>query len=69
MPSYVVTRAPGKINLQLSVGPLQSDGYHPVATVFQAVSLFVDVNISLANKSGISIYATGKVSDHLPLDK
>ncbi|MBU3693121.1 MAG: 4-(cytidine 5'-diphospho)-2-C-methyl-D-erythritol kinase [Candidatus Nanopelagicaceae bacterium] len=69
MPSYVVTRAPGKINLQLSVGPLQADGYHPVATVFQAVSLFDDVRISCADKSGISLKASGKVSELLPLDK
>ncbi len=69
MPSYVVTRAPGKINLQLSVGPLQADGYHPVATVFQAVSLFDDVRISFAEKSGISLKASGKVSELLPLDK
>lgn len=69
MPSYVVTRAPGKINLQLSVGPLQSDGYHPVATVFQAVSLFDDVRISFADKPGISLKASGKVSELLPLDK
>lgn len=69
MPSYVVTRAPGKINLQLSVGPLQSDGYHPVATVFQAVSVFDDVKVSFSNNSGISLSATGKVSDLLPLDK
>ncbi|MEY3165999.1 MAG: hypothetical protein RLZZ291_516 [Actinomycetota bacterium] len=69
MPSYVVTRAPGKINLQLSVGPLQADGYHPVATVFQAVSLFDDVRISFAEKSGISLKASGKVNELLPLDK
>jgi 4-diphosphocytidyl-2-C-methyl-D-erythritol kinase len=68
MPSYVVTRAPGKINLQLSVGPLQADGYHPVATVFQAVSLFDDVRISFSDKSGISLKASGKVSELLPLD-
>lgn len=69
MPSYVVTRAPGKINLQLSVGPLQSDGYHPVATVFQAVSLFDEVKVSHSANSGITLAATGKVSDLLPLDK
>ena len=69
MPSYVVTRAPGKINLQLSVGPLQADGYHPVATVFQAVSLFDDVRISFSDKPGISLTASGKVSELLPLDK
>jgi 4-diphosphocytidyl-2-C-methyl-D-erythritol kinase len=69
MPSYVVTRAPGKINLQLSVGPLQADGYHPVATVFQAVSLFDDVRISFSDKPGISLIASGKVNELLPLDK
>lgn len=33
-------RAPGKVNLQLAVGPVQSDGYHPLATVFQAVDVY-----------------------------
>lgn len=69
MPSHVVTRAPGKINLQLSVGPLQSDGYHPVATVFQAVSLFDDVKLSFSDKPGITVTATGKGAELLPLDK
>lgn len=68
MLSSVVTRVPGKINLQLSVGPLQSDGYHPVATVFQAVSIFDDVKISLSNDPGITLHSA-KQSDHLPLDK
>jgi len=68
MPSSVVTRVPGKINLQLSVGPLQSDGYHPVATVFQAVSIFDDIKVAISEKPGITLHAT-KDSDHLPLDK
>lgn len=67
MPSSVVTRVPGKINLQLSVGPLQRDGYHPVATVFQAVSIFDDVKIALSDKSGISINSA-KSDERLPLD-
>lgn len=66
MPSSVVTRVPGKINLQLSVGPLQSDGYHPVATVFQAVSIFDDIKVAISEKPGITLHAT-KASDHLPL--
>ncbi|MSX61531.1 MAG: 4-(cytidine 5'-diphospho)-2-C-methyl-D-erythritol kinase, partial [Actinobacteria bacterium] len=32
----VVVRVPAKINLQLAVGPLGSDGFHEVTTVFQA---------------------------------
>ena len=68
MPSSVVTRVPGKINLQLSVGPLQRDGYHPVATVFQAVSIFDDVKIALSDKPGITIHSA-KSDERLPLDK
>ena len=67
MPSSVVTRVPCKINLQLSVGPLQRDGYHPVATVFQAVSIFDDVKIALSDKSGITIHSA-KSDERLPLD-
>lgn len=39
----VRARASGKVNLQLSVGPRGEDGYHPLATVFQAVSLYETV--------------------------
>lgn len=38
-PRIVAVRAPAKVNLQLSVGPRAESGYHPLATVFQAVSL------------------------------
>lgn len=39
----VHVRAPGKINVFLRVGALDSDGYHDVATAYQAVSLYEDV--------------------------
>jgi len=68
MSSAVTVRVPGKINLQLSVGPLQSNGFHPVATVFQAVSIFDDVRVSVTDETGIHIHSTGKHLDHLPLD-
>ena len=35
--------APGKINLFLGVGPVREDGYHDLATVFQAVSLLEEI--------------------------
>lgn len=38
-PEQVTARAPGKVNIQLSVGRLRSDGFHPLASVFHAVSL------------------------------
>ena len=39
----VHVRAPGKVNLFMRVGEVQSDGYHDVATAYQAVSLYEDV--------------------------
>jgi 4-diphosphocytidyl-2-C-methyl-D-erythritol kinase len=39
----VRVRAPGKINVFLEVGDVQEDGYHEVATAYQAVSLYEDV--------------------------
>lgn len=42
-PEAVHVRAPGKINVYLGVGDRHDDGYHALATVFQAVSLYEDV--------------------------
>ena len=39
----VHARAPGKVNLFMRVGALDADGYHDVATAYQAVSLYEDV--------------------------
>ncbi|MFD1214139.1 4-(cytidine 5'-diphospho)-2-C-methyl-D-erythritol kinase, partial [Arthrobacter sp. GCM10027362] len=35
--------APGKINVSFRVGPLRPDGYHSVASVYLAVSLYEEV--------------------------
>lgn len=70
MNTGVVVRVPGKINLQLSVGPLEKSGFHEVTTVFQAVSLFDDVTIkSGAPGSGISIKISGENTDHIPVNE
>ncbi|GAB3616481.1 4-(cytidine 5'-diphospho)-2-C-methyl-D-erythritol kinase [Okibacterium endophyticum] len=42
-------RAPGKINVFLAVGSVGDDGYHDVATAYQAVSLYEDVRARLAD--------------------
>ena len=39
LPGAVTVRAPAKVNLELRVGPRRDDGFHDLATVFQAVSL------------------------------
>lgn len=55
-----VVRVPGKINLQLSVGPLQKDGYHELATVFQSVSLYDDLTLTVIDSEEIVIESDGK---------
>lgn len=45
----VTVRAPGKINVFFRVGALQSDGYHDVASLYQAVSLFEEVTATPAD--------------------
>lgn len=46
MLSTVRVRVPAKINLSLAVGPPRVDGYHGLATVFQAVSLYDEVTVT-----------------------
>jgi len=65
----VVARVPAKVNLQLSVGPLGSDGFHEVTTVFQAISLFDDVTVATApDGGGINISISGQTSSGVPVD-
>lgn len=40
----VTARAPGKINAYFRVGPPREDGYHSVASLYLAVSLYEDVS-------------------------
>lgn len=65
----VVTRVPGKVNLQLSVGPLGADGFHEVTTVFQAISLFDDVTVIEGKAgTGITIQVSGQTANGVPAD-
>ncbi|MDO5503077.1 MAG: 4-(cytidine 5'-diphospho)-2-C-methyl-D-erythritol kinase [Actinomycetia bacterium] len=51
----VTVRVPAKVNLELRVGPPGADGFHPLATVFQAVSLFDEVTVTPADEWDITI--------------
>jgi 4-diphosphocytidyl-2-C-methyl-D-erythritol kinase len=70
MPVKTVTvRVPAKVNLQLSVGPREADGFHNLVTVFQAISIFDEVTITLAQpNSGISISISGDHTHGVPAD-
>lgn len=63
----VHVRAPGKINVYLGVGGRHDDGYHALATVFQAVSLYEDVIARRADDFSITV--SGVEDDgSVPLD-
>ena len=65
----VVVRVPGKVNLQLSVGPLDLDGYHEVTTVFQAISIYDDVTVRFAEPgTGITLDIGGSTAAGVPDD-
>ena len=70
MPSNSVTvRVPAKVNLQLSVGPREADGFHNLVSVFQAISIFDDVTVRRgAPGSGISISVSGEQTHGVPAD-
>ena len=66
-PHSVTVRAPGKINVYFRVGALQSDGYHEVASLYQAVSLYEEVTATRSDT--FSVRFVGPVdSSGLPVD-
>lgn len=64
----VTVRAPAKINLGLSIGAPEADGFHPVATVYQAVSLYDEVKARDAADGERTVSVTGEGADIVPLD-
>jgi 4-diphosphocytidyl-2-C-methyl-D-erythritol kinase len=65
----VTVRVPAKVNLQLSVGPREANGYHNLVSVFQAVSLFDDVTLTKSHTgSGVTISVTGEQTHGVPED-
>ena len=62
----VTARVPAKVNLELMVGPRRADGFHHVATVFQAVGLHDDVSVEPADDWGITV--NGPYADLVPAD-
>ena len=65
----VTVRVPAKVNLQLSVGPKEADGYHNLVSVFQAISIFDDITIKLGEPgSGMTISVSGDQTHGVPAD-
>jgi len=65
----VTVRAAAKINLRLAVGPPREDGFHPLLTVYQAISLYDDVTVSDADAWSVAVEPTGDLDcSGAPLD-
>jgi 4-diphosphocytidyl-2C-methyl-D-erythritol kinase len=64
----VTVRAPAKINLVLSVGSVRPDGFHPLDTIYQAVSLYDDVTVSEAGAWSVSVTSDDVDLGDVPLD-
>ena len=60
----VCVRVPAKINLELRVGAPRPDGFHELATVYQAVSLFDELTVTEADDLTLSV--DGSDTDAVP---
>jgi 4-diphosphocytidyl-2-C-methyl-D-erythritol kinase len=65
----VTARAPAKVNLALAVGGADPDGYHALATVFHAVSLYDEVTATASSgKRQLTVEGTLPLTDTVPRD-
>lgn len=55
MSGSISASAPGKVNLYFAVGDVQENGYHPVASLYAAVSLEETVTVTASENPGISL--------------
>lgn len=65
----VLVRVPAKINLGLAVGRLGDDGYHPLATLFHAVSLYDEVRAEAIEPGHIELTMSGPGTLDLACDE
>lgn len=69
-PESVTVRAAAKINLQLGVGPLRDDGFHPLATLYQAIGMYDDVTVTSADDWSLAITAHERIDvTEIPTDE
>lgn len=64
--SPITVRVPAKVNLQLVVGTERADGFHDLATVYHAVSLFDDVTALPGDHLTVSVEGEG--AETVPTD-
>ncbi|MDN3293077.1 4-(cytidine 5'-diphospho)-2-C-methyl-D-erythritol kinase [Streptomyces ficellus] len=62
----ITVRVPAKVNVQLAVGAARPDGFHDLANVFLAVSLYDEVTVTPADE--LRITCSGPDAGQVPLD-
>ncbi|RST09984.1 4-(cytidine 5'-diphospho)-2-C-methyl-D-erythritol kinase [Streptomyces sp. WAC05374] len=62
----ITVRVPAKVNVQLAVGAARPDGFHDLANVFLAVSLYDEVTATPADE--LRITCSGPDAGQVPLD-
>ncbi|MFD6417378.1 4-(cytidine 5'-diphospho)-2-C-methyl-D-erythritol kinase [Streptomyces sp. NPDC060194] len=63
----VTVLVPAKVNVQLAVGGVRSDGFHDLANVFLAVGLYDEITAAPAD--GLRITCSGPDAARVPLDR
>ena len=66
MEKTIKIKCPAKINLDLRVFPKTKDGYHPIKSIMQAISLFDYITITLNDTKEITLSGT---SNEIPYDE
>jgi 4-diphosphocytidyl-2-C-methyl-D-erythritol kinase len=66
MSGPVTAASPAKINLQLGVGPLRADGFHTLATVYQAIGLYDEITVTAAGSTTLSVSTEGVAAVDVP---
>lgn len=63
----VRVRAAGKVNLALRSGPRRPDGYHSLATVFQSVSIYDEVEVRWSEPGDFRVSVEGEQAELVPV--
>jgi 4-diphosphocytidyl-2-C-methyl-D-erythritol kinase len=64
----VTAVAPAKVNLSLAVGAARADGFHALATVYQAIGIHDEVTVRSAAADTVAVVADGVDATVVPLD-
>jgi 4-diphosphocytidyl-2-C-methyl-D-erythritol kinase len=65
----VTVRSPAKVNVALLVGKVRDDGFHSLATIYQAVDIHDDVRAKPSPAGSFKVSVTGDEAHRVPIDE